>query len=172
MSRSTIPKTRAELIDLVTTAYAKLRAVLDDAGPRVGSLPCVDDWSVKDLLAVRVWWTEHVLQWIEAGRRGESPVTPAPGYAWHETPRLNADIVRAGRRRSLKALRARLDRGYECVLETIDALDDRELLGLRTFSWAGKWPIARWISLNTARQYATARTLIRRAVRSRGGKKV
>jgi len=47
----------------------------------------------------------------------------------------------------------------------IDALDDNELLEPRVFEWAGSYPIARWISINTVRQYTTARTFIRRAVR-------
>ncbi len=70
-----IPKTRAELTNLTGSTFEKLRAELEAAGARAGSLPCVDDWSVKDLLAVRAWWTENVVDWIEAGRRGETPVT-------------------------------------------------------------------------------------------------
>ncbi len=54
------------------------------------------------------------------------------------------------------------------MLATIDALDDRELLEVGFFDWAGKWPISRWISLNTARQYTTARSFVRRALRARG----
>ena len=164
-----IPITRAELTDLTHSTYEKLRAELEAAGARVGSLPCVDDWSVKELLAVRAWWTENVVDWIEAGRRGETPVTPAEGYAWSETPRLNADVVKAARRESYRSVRARLERGFERVMRTIDSLDDRELLDVGVFGWAGKYPISRWISINTARQYATARTFIRRALRERRG---
>jgi hypothetical protein len=51
------------------------------------------------------------------------------------------------------------------VLSTIDSLSDPELLEAGAFEWAGKWPLARWISINTARQYDTARTFIRRALR-------
>ena len=163
-----IPKTRTELVEMVTTSFEKLRAELDGAGSRVGSLHCVDDWSVKDLLAVRAWWTESVVDWIEAGCRGERPVTPAEGYAWKETPRLNADIVSKARRESLKSLRRRLERGYARVVATIDRLDDQELLEVGVFEWAGSYPIARWISLNTARQYTTARSFIRKALRGAG----
>ena len=158
-----IPKTRAELTEQVSSTFEKLWVELEDGGGRAGRLPCVDDWSVKDLLAVRVWWTEHVVDWIDAGRRAESPVTPAKGYRWNETPRLNADVVKAARRESYGSIRARLEEGFKRVVRTIDSLDDRELLEVGAFAWAGKYPIARWISLNTARQYTTARTLIRRA---------
>ena len=165
----TIPTTRTELENLVDSTYAKLRNELDNAGPRAGRLPCVDDWTIKDLLAVRVWWTESVVDWIEAGCRGERPVTPAPGYRWKETPRLNADIVRKAKRESLTSIRNRLERGYDRVVATIDRLDDDELLEVGAFEWAGSYPVARWISLNTARQYTTARSFIRKALRQAGG---
>jgi len=163
-----IPHTRAELTDLTCSSFEKLHAELQAAGTGAGSLPCVDEWNVKDLLAVRAWWTEHVVDWIEAGRRGERPVTPAEGYRWSETPRLNADVVKQTQREPYHAVRARLERGYERVVATIDSLDDRELLEVGVFAWAGKYPIARWISLNTARQYTTARKFIRRALREHG----
>jgi hypothetical protein len=163
-----IPKTRKELTELVATSFGKLRTEIDNGGPSLAELPCVDNWSVKDLLAVRAWWTESVVDWIEAGRRGETPTTPAPGYGWRETPRLNTDIVQAARRQSYRTLRTRLERGTARVLATIDALDNTELLEVGVFDWAGNWPISRWISINTARQYATARTFIRRALRGPG----
>lgn len=164
-----IPKTRAELTSQVHSSYSKLRAELDAAGSGVAELPCVDDWSVKDLLAVRAWWTEHVIAWVEAGRRGEIPTTPAPGYRWNETPRLNADVVIENRRKSYRSIRARLEQGYQRVRDTIDSLDDTELLEVGVFPWAGKYPISRWISINTTRQYLTARTYIRRAIREDHG---
>lgn len=164
-----IPKTRAELIDQTRSSYTKLHAELDAAGSSISELSCVDEWSVKDLLAVRVWWTEHVIDWVEAGIRGEVPTTPAPGYRWNETPRLNADVVAENRRRSYRSILARLEQGYGRVMDTIDSLDDTELLEVGVFPWAGKYPVARWISINTTRQYLTARTYIRRAIREERG---
>ena len=161
-----IPSTRAELTDLVRSTFEKLQAELDAAGPTAGKLPCVDDWTVKDLLAVRAWWTENVIDWVDAGRRGEVPILPAEGYRWSETPRLNADVVKRTRRESYRSIRTRLARGFQRVMHTIDSLDDQELLGVGVFPWAGKYPISRWISINTARQYSTARTFVRRALRA------
>lgn len=163
-----IPKTRAELRSQLQASFKKLQAELDAAGPGIGGLACVDDWSVKDLLAVRAWWTERVVEWVEAGRRGECPVTPAAGYRWRETPRLNADIVKAARRASYRSIRKRLQDGYEHARRTIDALNDRELLEVGAFAWAGRYPISRWLSINTVRQYTTARSFIRCALRERG----
>ena len=160
-----IPKTRTELTGYIRSTFEKLQAELDAAGSRIGNMNCIDDWSVKDLLAVRAWWTESVIDWIEAGQRGEQPITPAPGYRWKETPRLNADVVKKSKRESYRSVRGRLENGYERVMITIDSLDDHELLDVGVFEWAGNYPISRRVSINTARQYTTARTFIRRAMR-------
>ncbi len=163
-----IPTSREDLVDSVTSTFAKLETELDRAGPGVAKLHAVDDWTVKDLLAVRLWWTEHVAQWVEAGRRGSKPVTPARGFGWSETPRLNADIVRKARGLPYTTIRNRLKRGSKRVLRLIDALDDAQLLEVGVFPWAGNYPIARWISINTTRQYTTARGFVRKAVRESG----
>ena len=159
-----IPKTRKELVDQVRSSFDKLRAELDAAGPGIADTVCVDDWTVKDLLAVRLWWTEHVIDWVEAGQRGEAPVTPAAGYRWSETPRLNADVIKASKHLAFDAIRTDLESGYRRVMDTIDSLNDEELLDSEVFAWAGKYPISRWISINTTRQYVTARTYVRRAI--------
>ncbi len=165
---TTIPGTRAELVDLVQSSFEKLQAELDDAGPAAAKLPCVDDWTVKDMLAVRFWWTTSVVDWIVAGQKNQVPVLPAEGYRWNETPRLNADIVKQARKESYRSIRTGLAQGYQRVRHTIDALSDEELLSVGVFEWAGKYPVSRWISINTARQYTTARTFVRRAVRKSG----
>ena len=88
-----IPKSRAELLDYVRSTFHKLKLELDAAGPQASDLHCVDDWRFRDLMAVRAWWTQSVVD------------------------------------------------------------------------WAGNYPLSRWISINTARQYTTARTYLRRALR-------
>ena len=163
-----IPSTRAELLEQITTAYRKLKTDLDRGGPAIAGVVCVDDWTVKDLLAVRVWWTTSVVQWIERGGRGEPLDLPAPGYSWKETPRLNAAIVANGRDDSYEARVDGLEAAYQALLTCIERLDDPELLEVGAFPWAGSYPVSRWISINGTRQYATARTYVRRAMRELG----
>lgn len=165
-STVSIPKTREDLLALLIASYETLEAQLDDAGDTVADVRCVDDWTIKDLLAVRAWWTEQVVDWIRAGRAGDKPVVPAVGFKWNETPRLNESVVEAARAEPYGSIRRRLRRGFECAVAQIDALSDHELLEVGVFEWANKWPIARWLSINTARQYATARTRVRRALRT------
>jgi len=163
-----IPKTRDELLDQVESESAKLSKQLDEGGSAIEDLVCADEWTVKDLLAIRVWWSEAVVGWVRAGRMGRAPELPAPGFKWSDTPDLNAGLVAAARGEAYDSVRRRLLRAVKSVRETIDSLDDEELLEVGRFEWAGKWPVARWISINSARQYRTARDAIRRATRPVG----
>lgn len=165
MARSTIPKSRADLIDMVTDSFAALDMELEGCLAAIADTECVDGWTVKQLLAVRHWWTANILDWIETGQRGGYPVTPAKGYGWSETPRLNDDIASRASGRPADAVWQDLRAEYDRLLATIAGLDDRALLEPGVFDWAGRYPIARWISLNTARQYRTARRYIRIAKR-------
>ncbi|MCR9247189.1 MAG: ClbS/DfsB family four-helix bundle protein [bacterium] len=165
---STIPRTRADLLELIATSRRSLAAALDGLTTADGQLRCTEDWNLLELLAVRQWWSERVLDWVTAGRRGAVPETPAPGFSWRETPKLNARIARECPRESLPAARARLERVQRRLRATIDRLDDRELLEVGVYEWAGRYPLARWLAMNTARQYKTAATMIRRARRAVG----
>ena len=78
---------------------------------------------------------------------------------------LNADVVKKSKRESYRSIRRKLESGFERVITAIDSLDDNELLNIGAFEWAGNYPVSRWISINTARQYTTARTFVRRALR-------
>jgi hypothetical protein len=166
-----IPTTREETTRLVTTSFNTLMAELDSIQSDVGSLECVNGWTVKDVLALRSWWTTSLADWIETGAAGGNLDLPAEGYTWRETPRLNADVVTRSRAKTYAQVKLELQQAFDRIIRLIDELTDDELLRPGVFSWAGKWPIARWISINTARQYTTARTFIRRALReqSRSG---
>lgn len=90
------------MLSAVTDAYSSLREELRFCGADLASTVCVDEWTVKDLLAVRVWWTEQVVAWIEAGRRGESPELSAPGYRWRETSTPQRRLCTRLRRRNTR----------------------------------------------------------------------
>ena len=164
-----IPKTRKELLEQLVPAWEKLDDELRNAGSNIGDLPCIDAWTVKDLLAVRVWWTRSVIDWVEAWRKGDNPVTPKEGYRWQETPRLNDDIVAASKSDTYDEIVSNLKVNYYRIISTINELSDAELVDVGHFEHAGRYPVCRWISINTTRQYMTARTYIRKSMRDEDG---
>ncbi len=163
---STVPRTRKQLLDVVETGYAELQAELAKGDPRLGNVVCVDDWTVKELLAVRCWWSEAVVSWVRTARDGGELDLPAPGFKWNETPKLNASIARRSKRETYLGVKRRLDKAYQDVLVLIGELSDRELCKPGVLGWTVKCAACQLIALNTARQYCTARTFIRRTLKS------
>ena len=159
------PKDRDDLLEQLSQSFSKLEEELEIWEERDRDEIVEDEWSAKDLLAVRLWWSEAVVTWIEVGRDGSPLELPAPGFRWNDTPRLNQQTVDESREVPWDEIRAQLKSAFAKIEATIDTLDERELLEVGVFPWAEKWPIARWIALNTVRQYTTARTILRRARR-------
>lgn len=161
-----IPTDRQELRTAIDTTYGKLCVDLDRLTASQAREVCVDDWTVVDVLTVRTWWARAVVGWIEAGQRGEVPQTPAPGYSWRETPRLNTKtIADAPKRRSWKRVRAEFEDSHDAVIATLEQLSDPELEQVGQFEWAGRWPVLRWVSISTATGYASSRTYVRALLR-------
>lgn len=162
-----VPRDRDELEAAVRAAHAGFVRELERVEQAdAAALPCVERWTIKDVVAVRVAWAEMTRAWIEAGLRGESPPTPAEGYSWRETPALNAAIVAREAATPLPMLRERLDAAVAALLALAAALDDADLLEPHRFAWTRDWSVLRWIALNSASQQSKGRTLLRRALRA------
>lgn len=120
-------------------------------------------WSVKDILAHLVEWQQMNLDWYEAGRRGEKPAMPAPGFTLRELPRLNEMIYRKHHRRSLQAVLQDYRSHHARVVALIESLPDDDLVTLGRFSWTGpSWTLSDYLRASTAAHYLWARTRIRR----------
>lgn len=120
-------------------------------------------WSVKDVLGHLIEWQQMNLDWYAAGRRGEKPTIPAPGYTLRELPRLNQAIYRKHHRRSLRAVLHDYERYHALMLDLIDKLSDKELITLGHFSWTGpSWTLSDYLRASTAAHYLWASTRIRR----------
>jgi hypothetical protein len=145
------------------------RAALDDTlkllTPRQMTRPGVTrgGWSVKDVLAHLVAWQQLNLGWYEAGRRGERPAMPAPGFSLRELPRLNEMLYRKHHRRSLSVVLADYDAYHKRIVALIRGLTDGDLVTLERFSWTGpSWTLSDYLRASTAAHYLWARTRIRR----------
>jgi hypothetical protein len=88
-----------------------------------------------------------------------------PRYTCSQTPHLNAESVSQAADTPYAEVRMRLAAAHGKVLATMRELSASELLDASVYEWAGKRPVARWIALNTARQYTAARAHLRRALR-------
>jgi hypothetical protein len=159
---------REPLIEGVREGLAELNETLDSiAEHELWDRVATGDWTVKDTLAVRTRWTEMLSSWISQGLDGLTPRTPAPGFKWNETPRLNGQIVRDEAGNGPEELRSRLDATVDELIGLIDCLDEDQLMLTEQFGWTRSWCVSRWISMNTITQYRSLRKMARRVLRER-----
>jgi hypothetical protein len=119
-------------------------------------------WSVKDLLAHLVAWQQLNLGWYEAGRRGDVPAMPAPGYTLRDLPRLNQMLYRRHHRRSLAAIKRDYVTFHRRVVALIRSLPDAELVTVGRYAWTGpSWVLSDYLRASTAAHYLWARKRIR-----------
>jgi len=120
-------------------------------------------WSIKDVLAHLVEWQRMNLDWYAAGRRGERPQIPAPGFTLRDLPRLNAQIYEKHRRRPLDAVWRDYRAYHAKVVRLVETLDDADLVTLGRFAWTGpSWTLSDYLRASTAAHDLWARTRIRR----------
>ncbi|HEX6187394.1 MAG TPA: ClbS/DfsB family four-helix bundle protein [Pyrinomonadaceae bacterium] len=157
-------QSKAELIGDIRAQYELFSARLEAIPKSRWREPGVwgNGWTITDLVAHLAEWQFMFLSWYEAGRKGETPEMPAPGYKWNETPKLNRAIWARHRFRPADAIRAEFDGEFRLILEIIEALSPEQLLTPGHFRWTGKNPLATYLAPNTASHYRFALKVIER----------
>ena len=163
---SNIPKNRKHLNELIEKNFDNLMSELKNLENNQFDLKCDENFTIRDIIAIRIWWSESVVKWIEKGKLGKHFDLPAKGYNWRETPALNQSIAEKSKKIRPFTLIKRLQKNKDNLTLTIESLSQKELEKVGVFLWAGKWPLMRWISMSSSTQFQSARKMIRKAVKA------
>lgn len=162
-----IPNSKQELVEAITTTYAKLMQELACVPPALARDPVLEGqvqgtrMSVCDLLAYLVGWNELVLHWhaqLRDGKRIEDIAFPAEGFTWNALGALAQRFYADYAELSMDDLLQRLEQAKDRLLALIDAHDDAQLYGQ---PWYTHYTMGRMIQFNTSSPYANARTRLR-----------
>ena len=162
-----VPNSKSELIEAITTTYAKLAQELARVPPALSREPVLEGqvagtrMSVCDLLAYLVGWNELVLHWhaqLRAGKHIEDIAFPAEGFTWNALGKLAQRFYADYAELSMDELLQRLEQAKDQLLALIDAHDDAQLYGR---PWYTHYTMGRMIQFNTSSPYANARTRLR-----------
>src|SRR5450756_2710821 len=75
------PINKQQLLDEAQKKYEVLERQFASFTPEEMVRPgVIGTWSIKDTLAHLLEWQKMLMDWYEAGLRGETPVVPAEGY--------------------------------------------------------------------------------------------
>lgn len=156
-----LPASRDELLERLRTTAATLDAEFDDlTDPRQ---PDAEGVSACDRLGYQIGWGRCLLAWEAAEQAGKTPAMPAPGFNWNQLGDLARSFYESHAERSPEQLRAMFAAVVDDIAGMIGTMNDAELFEIGKRAWAGeKWPVVKWIQVNTIAPYKTARTKIRK----------
>lgn len=128
-----------------------------------------NDWTIKDLFIHLREWEELLLGWYEQGKRDGTVELPAPGYKWHETPRLNQDIQSRTCRRSWRSAKAQFDATHAQIVQLVRSLPEKKLFEPGHYSWTKKNALVAYVGANTSSHYRTAAKILKRWKKQQAG---
>lgn len=124
------------------------------------------DRTPAQMIAYNLGWMNLLMGWDRDELAGKEVFTPAPDYKWNKLGGLYESFYKQHEAYTLGELK-RMYR--DCVAELIQWLNlfsDEDLFGQDVRKWASstpsKWPIWKWIHINTVAPFKTFRSKIRK----------
>ena len=159
---------KAQLLASIEEEHSIFNQLIKAVPPKQRTAPNVwgDGWTVKDLVLHMTAWEQLFLTWYRTGLRGEPVATPAEGYTWKETSRLNRDLQKRLARTSWKQAIKDFHLSYTEIHTTAKQINEAELLERRRHTWTGSTSVGAYLAANTASHYKTGTKILRRWQRS------
>ena len=172
-------KQKPSLKEEIEKAYARLIEVIRPLSQHLRSLPVIEGTggkvSVANIIAYQIGWGICVIDWYEAGINGKTSPMPMKEFAtW--------DYVAIARYFYQKhqydggSEQERVFHGVVCKLLKIVEKEEESgrLEKLGVWPWCAlrsgkKWPLSKWIRVNTSAPYKRACTLISKGNFKPGG---
>ncbi|PIF45098.1 hypothetical protein CLU96_2098 [Chryseobacterium sp. 52] len=123
------------------------------------------DKSPSQNISYQLGWTSLLLQWESNESKGTEVQTPAPGYKWNNLGRLYESFYNKYSIYSLHQQREMLKNQVDEIAEWIETLDHETLFIPEQRKWAttpAKWPVWKWIHINTAAPFKNFRAQLRK----------
>jgi hypothetical protein len=148
---------------------SKLRDEITRVPEELSRAPLFDGGlSLCDLIAYQIGWGRLVLQWEALERAGQAVEMPAPGFKWNQLGALAQSFYLRSRDDSAAQLLAQLDTLASDLHEFMAASSDVLLFGVGQRQWAGvKWPLVKWLQVNTVAPYGSVRAKLRKWQKTR-----
>ena len=147
------PASKNELLDSIKQARKSLEHSfkgLSDNDMIKTTAP--GEWSVQDIMAHVTAWEQKLINWYQAGLRGEKQTMPEwgkPGVV----DDINRGIYRANKDRWLKEVKKEFKASYKLTFKIIKAIPEEWLFAPGKFEWTGGDTLADYVVSNTSRHY-------------------
>ena len=164
-----LPTSQQELLSRFDTAYHKLREEISRVPDELSRAPQLEGgMCLCELIAYQIGWGRLVLQWEALEQAGQAVEMPAPGFKWNQLGALAQSFYQRSQEDSAAQLLAQFDALASDLRAFIAASSDTFLFGVGQRQWAGaKWPVVKWLQVNTIAPYDSARAKLRKWQKTR-----
>ncbi|MER0123581.1 ClbS/DfsB family four-helix bundle protein [Streptococcus sp. ZJ93] len=124
------------------------------------------DRSPAQMLAYQLGWLKLLQGWEKDEQAGLSVVTPHPDFKWNQLGGLYQTFYEEVAGLSLHELIGQFQEQVGATLQQVNSYTDEELFQPNQRKWASstpsKWPVWKWIHINTVAPFTNFRTKIRK----------
>ena len=160
--------TKGQILEAALAERSALEELLNTLTPEQMTQPnMIGEWAVKDVLSHLMEWEQMVIAWYAAGVKGKTPAVPSEKYNWGQLPQLNHNIYVKHRERKLVDIQKDFKVSYKKIIKTIEGIPDRELFTRKVYKWTNNNLLAAYFVSCTSSHYHWARTVIRKAMKSK-----
>ncbi|GAF38309.1 hypothetical protein FC83_GL001745 [Agrilactobacillus composti DSM 18527 = JCM 14202] len=157
---------KTELIAAIQTSYQKYIAEFAGIPDTLKDKRIPDvDRTPSENLAYQLGWLNLLLRWDQLEQQGQVVHTPAPGYKWNDLGGLYQSFYQQYGQESLQTQIQALNETVTRVIAWVDTLSDSDLFEPGQRQWAttaAKWPLWKWIHINSMAPFTNFRTKIRK----------
>ncbi|WP_018665419.1 ClbS/DfsB family four-helix bundle protein [Heyndrickxia acidiproducens] len=130
------------------------------------------DRTPSQMIAYQLGWLNLILSWEQDNKDGKNVITPAPDYKWNNLGGLYQSFYDKYASYSLETLIEMFNHDVHKIIQLVESYSDKELFEQGGRQWANstpsKWPIWKWIHINTVAPFKTFRTKIRKWKKMKG----
>lgn len=164
-----LPTSQQELLSRFDTAYHKLREEITRVPDELSRAPLLEGGlCVCDLMAYQIGWGRLLLQWEALEQAGQPVEMPASGFKWNQLGALANSFYLRSRDDSAAQLLSQLDALASDLREFMASSSEQLLFSVGQRQWAGaKWPVVKWLQVNTIAPYNSARVKLRKWQKTR-----
>ncbi|WP_026478706.1 ClbS/DfsB family four-helix bundle protein [Alkaliphilus transvaalensis] len=124
------------------------------------------DRTPGQMIAYQLGWMNLVMSWDKDELEGKEVITPAYNYKWNKLGGLYEKFYKEYEEYSLFELKELFSNCTEQMIIWINNFSNDELFTQDIRKWASstpsKWPIWKWVHINTVAPFKTFRTKIRK----------
>lgn len=130
------------------------------------------DRSPSQMIAYQLGWMNLIVSWEQDNKDGKEVITPSPDYKWNNLGGLYQSFYNQYADHSIETLLNMFERDVHKIIQLVESYDDKELFEQGGRQWAtttpSRWPIWKWIHINTVAPFKSFRSKIRKWKKIRG----